>query len=96
MLSLIPQKRPDVTKILAHPWLTTHVELPPPAIVDFVENSEDALARHGFLEGPVSIDPNLLDKLAGFGFPRTYMQRALVGKELNHATATYYLLQNSV
>ena len=96
MLTLYPNQRPDVTKILAHPWLTKHIEIPAPPIVDFIDNQQNAAARHGFLEGPINLDTNIINKVIDFGYPRTYLINTLKAKELNHATTTYYLLQNSV
>jgi hypothetical protein len=41
---------------------------------------------------PLTIDDEIVKIIEGFGFPKSYIECSLLKDEMNHATATYYLI----
>eukprot|EP00826_Nyctotherus_ovalis_P026843 TRINITY_DN2093_c0_g1_i1.p1 TRINITY_DN2093_c0_g1~~TRINITY_DN2093_c0_g1_i1.p1 ORF type:complete len:720 (-),score=227.83 TRINITY_DN2093_c0_g1_i1:141-2300(-) len=48
-----------------------------------------------FINKPMKIDEKALVRIEKLGYPREYVKKCIHGNELNHATATYYLMTNN-
>lgn len=83
MLDKNPLLRININDILLHPWLSDYRQI----------FSRRSLSGDLQLE---RFDEGVLQKVVEFGFNRNYVIKSILQEELNHATATYYLIENSV
>jgi len=94
MIHLEPYMRLSLKQILDHPWFSTTQTEDLVRAPRFVGKPENDLARHSFLDDKVKIDNELVALVEEFGFTKAYIKNSLIAGDLNHATATYFLLAN--
>ena len=85
LIQLTPQQRPSPAQVLEHLWFQKKHETPATTLVKLPK----------FLGGSVSAEESeeVLLKVQEYGFPLDYVRRSLKFSDINHATATYNLLQ---
>ena len=95
MINTLPNNRLTLKQILDHPWF--HTNKPEDKIKGprFVGKPETDLARHSFLDDRVKIDNEIVAQVEEFGFTKDYIKKSLINEDLNHATASYFLLANN-
>ena len=94
MINTIPHDRLTLKQILDHPWFLTHKTEEMVKAPRFVGKLETDLARHSFLDDRVKIDNCIVAQVEEFGFTKQYIKKSLIDEDLNHATASYFLLAN--
>jgi serine/threonine protein kinase len=85
MLTLDPSNRITTEMILKHPWLSTK---------DSPEQEVDIKPRKIQFKENEDLCMKSLKTMNNFGFPSQFIIESLKNKELNHATATYTLLDS--
>ncbi|CAG9310243.1 unnamed protein product [Blepharisma stoltei] len=86
-LTAIPQYRITLREALEHRWFyteDTEPEAPKPRFSD-IQTERD-------LE---KINESIVSHVSKFGYPRSYLINALQNGDLNHSTASYYILQEN-
>ena len=95
MLTLIPQQRMTLDQVARHPWvLSSHedLEMYESTMPRFLGAEPGLLDKSGTI-GTAYIDQTLLSKLERLGFVADSVVHSLCYREINHATATYELLE---
>ena len=95
MIETVPHMRLTLKQILDHPWFST--QAPGEDMIRaprFVGKPENDLARHSFLDDKVKIDNQIVAQVMEFGFSKEYIKNSLLAGDLNHATASYFLIAN--
>ncbi|CAG9332161.1 unnamed protein product [Blepharisma stoltei] len=87
-LDLIPQNRISIWKALEHPWFSS-------------EGKDENNIAPFFVGGPLERRPRAFDdaaisEVSKFGYPKSYLINSLRNGDLNHATASYYLLRENM
>lgn len=77
MLMIVPNKRIPLDQILAHKWFEDCVEM---------------FSEVGMDEETLRLNQDVMREIENYGYPRQYIINSLEYKSLNHAYATYQLL----
>ena len=85
MLQLVPSFRISLEDVLAHPWMAQ--ESTRDVSLSYIDTSQ---------VGEDYVDPQIIEKVQNYGFPKHFILRSLEDNEMNHATASYYLLHDTM
>lgn len=85
MLQLVPSYRIPLEEALEHPWLAQE------STRDISLSYEDSGAF-----GESYVDQEVITKVENYGFPRAFILSSLQAGEMNHASASYYLLHSAL
>ncbi|CAG9321959.1 unnamed protein product [Blepharisma stoltei] len=91
MLQLVPHNRIPLDSLLRHPWFRSSDETEEESVSPrFIGNIEPSREKR------FKVDDFILEKVVACGFPKSFVLNSLNCNELNHATATYYLLHDAI
>jgi serine/threonine protein kinase len=86
MLSLDPHTRISIGQILTHSWFSaTLTDKSPPVTFNFPRT---ARVRTG------GVVDSLVERVTALGFPKDFTVKSVTSRAMNHAAATYFLLQS--
>ena len=85
MLQLVPSYRIPLEEALEHPWLSQE------STRDISMSYEDSGEF-----GKRYADQEIVSKVESYGFPRNFILSSLKSGEMNHASASYYLLHSAL
>jgi 5'-AMP-activated protein kinase, catalytic alpha subunit len=86
MLTVDPEQRITMKQILQHPWVTSNVRWVPPLANRYTIQTD--------VSGSPLAHPDILAKMEQLGHNSEDLLAALVRRDVNHVTATYFLLQD--
>lgn len=92
MLQLSPICRISLKRVLKHPWFTSRDSIIPDSSLPQFMPLPKPKAKENPKPGHLKICEKTAKTVSDLGFDYNFLIKSLKNKEMNHATATYYLL----